>query len=79
MGFAQNYSASAPSASFGYYRGTPYFGGEGSGKGQDVAGLGTFTQGQGPQGSTGWEPSIMYLFIFVIAEMVVFGFLATKL
>jgi hypothetical protein len=79
MGFAQNYETSYPSSSFGYYRGTPYWGGEGSGKGQDVSGSNVFTQGQGPIGNTGWEPSIMYIFIFIIVEMVIFGILAAKL
>lgn len=79
MGFSQDYLSSYPSSSFGYYRGTPYWGGEGSGKGASVAGTNVFTQGQGPGASTGWEPSIMYLFIFVIVEMVVFGILAAKL
>ena len=79
MGFGKDYESSYPSSSFGYYRGTPYWGGEGSGKGNDVAGANVFTQGQGPIGNTGWEPSIMYLFIFVIAEMVIFGILAAKL
>lgn len=32
-------------------------------------GLGTV----GPPGSTGWEPTIMYLFVLIIAEMFVFG------
>lgn len=80
MGFSQDFMSSYPSSSFGYYRGTPYWGGEGSGKGNSVAGTNVFTQGQGPSsGSSGWEPSIMYLFIFVFAEMVVFGILARKL
>lgn len=80
MGFAQEFLASAPSSSFGYYRGTPYYGGEGSGGGQRMAGNNAFAQGQGPTtGAGGWEPHILYLFGFIVLEMVVFGFLASKL
>jgi hypothetical protein len=79
MGFAQEFIASAPSSSFGYYRGTPYYGGEGSGGGQNVAGNSAFAQGQGPGAATGWEPSIFYLLGFVVLEMIVFGILATKI
>jgi hypothetical protein len=38
-----------------------------------------FTAGQGPAGSTGWSPTILYLFALIIAEMFIFGILARKL
>jgi len=80
MGFSADYIADTPTASFGYYRGTPYYGGEGSGGGKNVSGNNAFAQGQGPASSnTSWEPSIMYLLAFVVVEMIAFGILATKL
>lgn len=72
-----------PTASFGYYRGAPqYLGGAqgGGGQGPQVAGLNTFSQGQGPQSGVGaWSPTILYLIGLIILEMVVFGVLARKL
>lgn len=70
---------SSPTASFGYYRGNPQFGGYGSGMGTSVAGIGQFAQGQGVtagDSATSWTPTVMYLFVLVIAEMFVFGFLS---
>jgi len=68
----------APSSAFGYYRGNPQFMGYGSGQGQNVAGSGTFAQGQGPvsASTTGWTPTILYLFVLIIAELFVFAFLS---
>ena len=79
MGFSQDFSY--PTSSYGYYRGPSVWGGEGAGKaGQNVSGTTQFAQGQGPQASaSGWDPHILYLLIFVFAEMVVFGFLAKHL
>jgi hypothetical protein len=80
MGFSQNFIASAPSSSFGYYRGTPYWGNDGSGKGPDVQGNSAFAAGQGSGGiSQTWEPSIPFLLGMVILEMIVFAWLAKKL
>ena len=79
MGFNPQYLASMPSSSFGYYRGTPYYGGEGSGMGQTVAGNSAFAAGQGVGAATGWEPSIPFLFGMVILEMIVFAYLGRKL
>lgn len=70
---------SYPSSSFGYYRGTPVYGGQGSGGGQNVAGKGVFSMGTGPTQDTGWTPTILYLFVLILLEMVVFGFISRKI
>ena len=67
-----------PAGSQGYYRGTPVYGGQGAGEGQNMAGKGLFSQGTGPVQGTGWTPTILYLFVLILAEMVVFGFIARK-
>jgi hypothetical protein len=67
---------SAPTSSFGYYRGTPLYGGSGSGMGPVMAGTGIFSAGQGNAGSTGWTPTILYMFVLIVVEMIVFGILA---
>lgn len=68
---------SSPTASFGYYRGTPYAGGSGSGMGPSVSGSGKFAQGSGPaSNTTGWSPTILYMFALILLEMVIFGILA---
>jgi hypothetical protein len=74
---------SRPSSSLGYWRGgggeIPLAGGQGSNMGPKTQGLGFFSQGQGPLGASGWEPTVVYLLIFVLAEMIVFGFIAKAL
>jgi hypothetical protein len=72
---------SKPSSSFGYYRGWPIYGGDGSGQGVEMAGTNVFSAGQGNNTSAGsaWTPTILYLFVLVIAEMFVFAFLARTL
>lgn len=67
-----------PTSSFGYYRGVPLAGGQGSGMGPQMAGMGVFSAGSGTSanGTSGWSPTILYLFVLIILEMVVFGFLA---
>lgn len=71
---------SAPSSSFGYYRGNPQFMGTGSGIGQNVAGNNQFAAGQGNvvggAGTSNWTPTILYLFVLIVAEMFVFAFLS---
>jgi hypothetical protein len=47
--------------------------------GPKLQGLGIFSQGQGAPGASGWDPSIVYLFLLVIAEMFVFGFISRVL
>ena len=74
---------SRPSSSFGYWRGTgsdgPFATGQGSGMGAKAQGIGAFMQGQGPVGGMGWEPTILYLFVLILAEMFVFGFISKTL
>jgi hypothetical protein len=79
MGFDPSYLASSPTSSWGYYRGTPYYGGDGSGMGQNVAGNSAFASGQGVTSDTGWEPSIPFLLGFIVLEMVIFAYLGRKL
>jgi hypothetical protein len=74
-------TSSTGPASFGQYRGTPYNGGSGSGYGASVNGTGRFAQGQGTTSSAmaaTWSPTILYLLVLVIAEMVIFGWLSRK-
>lgn len=72
---------SAPSSSFGYYRGWPIFGGDGSGQGVTMAGSNVFSAGQGQNTAEGtsWSPTILYLFVLIIAEMFVFGIISRRL
>jgi hypothetical protein len=67
---------SSPTSSFGYYRGSPQYGGTGSGMGPVMAGNGVFSAGQGNVQGTGWSPTILYMFVLIIVEMIVFGVLA---
>ena len=46
--------------------------------GPKLQGLGFFSQGQGPT-SVGWEPTVIYLLLLIVAEMVVFGFISRAL
>lgn len=75
----------APTSSFGYYRGAPQVGGgaqSGGGQGISMAGTNVFSQGQGPAssaGSSGWNPTLLYLFGLIIGEMIIFGIIARKL
>jgi hypothetical protein len=68
----------APNQAFGYYQGYgPQAGGSGSGMGKPMAGLGQLAAGQGVTvGSQTWHPTVIYLLALVIAEMVVFGYVA---
>jgi len=74
--------ASSPTSSFGYYRGSPLYGGgaqNGGGQGPQMAGSNVFSQGQGPQAAQGaWSPTILYMFALILLEMVVFGFLSRR-
>jgi len=44
-----------------------------------MAGGNVFTAGQGSDTTTGWSPTILYLFALIIVEMFVFGILARKI
>lgn len=37
------------------------------------------SQGQGTPGTSGWEPTVVYLLLLIVAEMVAFGFLSRVL
>lgn len=75
--------ASYPNPAFGYFRGVgsegPLAGGQGSNMGPKLQGLGFLSQGQGAPGGSGWDPSIVYLFVLVIGEMFVFGLISRVL
>ena len=75
--------ASYPNPAFGYWDGGgadgPLSGGQGSMMGLKEQGKNLFTAGQGPSGAGGWNPTIVYLFLLVIAEMFVFGFISRML
>jgi len=48
--------------------------------GPKLQGLGVFSQGQGkPGGGSDWDPSIGYLFLLVIGEMIIFGLISRAL
>lgn len=73
---------SRPTSSFGYYRGSPVFGGDGSGQGVEMAGTNVFSAGSGTQsgaGGTSWTPTILYLFVLIVLEMFVFAMIARRL
>lgn len=40
---------------------------------------GLLTSGQGTGSGSGWEPTVVYLLIMIIAEMVIFGFISRSL
>jgi hypothetical protein len=46
--------------------------------GQNVAGKGIFSQGTGNAQGTGWSPTVLYMFVLILLEMVVFGFISRK-
>ncbi len=74
---------SRPSSAFGYWRGggseMPLAQGQGSQMGPKNQGVGFFSQGQGPVKAIGWEPTVLYLFVLIVAEMVVFGLISRAL
>jgi hypothetical protein len=70
-----------PTSSFGYYRGSPIVGNDGGSQGVEVAGVNVFSAGQGSVSDVsgnGWTPTILYLFVLIIAEMFIFGILARR-
>lgn len=73
-----------PSSSFGYWRGGmsdgPLAQGQGSGYGQANSGVGIFPQGSGAvDAGTGWSPTLTYLIVFVVVEIIAFGCLGRLL
>jgi hypothetical protein len=80
MGRAMGWQASP---SQGYYQGVPegpFAGGQGSMAGPKLQGLGFLAAGQGAPGSAGsWDPTIVYLLLLTIGEMVVFGVISRML
>ena len=71
----------APNQAQGYYTGGgPLNGGQGSGMGQAVSGRGQFAAGNGiTVAGQDWHPTILYLFVAIIVEMVVFGWVSNML
>ena len=66
-----------PSSSAGYWRGGfsdgPLWQGQGSfAYGPYAQGVGLVPPGSGAQGGKAWQPTVIYLFVFVVAEMVLF-------
>lgn len=75
MGFGPGYF-SRPNASYGYYRGAPQYGGQGSGMGPKKNGVSASSMGVTTSTGTGaWHPTIKYMFILIAAEVVVFGWI----
>jgi hypothetical protein len=73
-----------PSSAFGYWRGGmsdgPLTQNQGSGYGPAQQGAGLFPPGSGDPVSGGaWSPTLTYLLIFVVAEVVAFGILGRLL
>lgn len=44
-----------------------------------MAGNNVFSAGQGKAQGSAWSPTILYLFVFILAEMVIFGMIAKHL
>ena len=73
-----------PNSAFGYWRAgsgpeAPLYGGQGSMAGQSSYGVGFLSQGQGSAMGGGWDPTIVYLLIMVVVEMIIFGFISRAL
>lgn len=67
--------AARPSSSAGYWRGGmsdgPLWYNQGSyAYGPSVQGVGVLPPGTGSPTGTGWSPTIIYLLVFVVAEMI---------
>jgi len=41
--------------------------------------MGVLSQGQGPAGAGGWHPTILYLGVLILGEMIAFGLLSKLL
>ena len=68
--------ASRPSSSAGYWRGGmsdgPLWQGQGSGYGPYSQGVGQVPPGSGAQTGKAWSPTVIYLLVFVVLEMIAF-------
>ena len=68
--------AARPSSSAGYWRGGfsdgPLWQGQGSGQGPFSQGVGQLPPGSAAMGGGPWSPTLIYLFVFVVAEMILF-------
>jgi X-X-X-Leu-X-X-Gly heptad repeat protein len=75
------YAPRAPNQALGYDRAALHLGGMGSGMGQATAGTSQLAQGIGGVTVAGqtWHPTILYLFVLILAEMIVFGFVGRLL
>ena len=83
MGFTGNTNAGAfysrPS-SLGYWRGSGTNAGiTGLGGNMPNTSSGIFSAPSGTGSGGGWEPSVLYLLLLIVAEMFVFGFISRML
>lgn len=66
--------AARPSSSAGYWRGggseSPLWQGQGSGYGQFSQGVGQLPPGSAAMGGKAWSPTVTWLFVFVVVELV---------
>lgn len=71
----------AGNPALGYYAGGGQLaGGSGSGMGQAMNGRGQFASGNGVTvGGQTWHPTILYLFVLMVLEMLAFGLIARHL
>lgn len=79
-GEQSGYASRAGNQALGYDRGARHLGKTGAepmaqGTSSLAQGLGSV----GAPGASGWEPTVLYLFVLIIAEMFVFGLLAKLL
>ena len=83
MDLGRSYARSYPSSSFGYtstHDAGPLWKGQGSGMGPSQQGTGTLASGVASQdGPGGWHPTVLYLGVLILAEMIAFGFMAKML
>lgn len=68
--------AGRPSSSAGYWRGggseSPLWQGQGSRQGPRSQGIGQVPPGSAVMGGKAWTPTLIYLFVFIVAEMILF-------
>jgi len=69
----------APNQALGYDRHTRHLGNLGGDMAEDTSTLARGLGKVGAPGSSGWEPTVLYLFVLLLAEMFVFGLIARLL